>query len=693
MRRSGASRPWVFLLLILLAISLVVKAGNLIVPTSTWISTGNMAQARVNVSAVTLQDGRILIAGGDGGSGPAATAEFMATDGTTSSAPQMSVAREGHISVVLLDGRVLAAGGITSGGGVTNSAEIFDPVANSWTPISGGMIEARTAFTATLLSDGRVLIAGGRGPSGNISSTVEIFDPMQGQFSFAAVLASPRAQHAAALLQDGRVLIIGGFNGSVPLASTDIFDPRVGAISAGPSLAVGRFGHSATTLLNGEVAVIGGNNGNNDPAQTDATPAELFDPMAGTFTTLTTNLATPREGHLAFLLPNNNNILIVGGTSAGRILASTELFSSQESSQGIWNYRFSVTGSMMTARSSAAGAPNQVNAPSSVVQRNGIFMIVGGSDTTGNAVSSTEAYGYSTIQSDQTDYPPGTAVTITGRGWQPGETVALTLVESPLVDTHGPFTVQADPNGNISNNSFVTDQHDASIRFYLTATGASSGFQAQTTFTDAIKLYEATISPTGDTAGHASANYAVTLANDPTSTNDIASATIAVPSAYSSVSLGTVTTSPGGLHWTASLTSGIITIAANTGPDHLSGGQSVTLAITATAPCTDNTYTWTTVTAGNFTIVGSQPSVTISGSCIVPTTLVLNSVNPNSVAFDSAGPVTFTATLTRNDTSVLGRLSISPLTAVRRPRQRPEQAGLLLSQRTIPLCFLSGCTT
>jgi len=73
-------------------------------------------------------------------------------------------------------------------------------------------------------------------------------------------------------------------------------------------------------------------------------------------------------------------------------------------------------------------------------------------------------------------------VTITGSGWQPGETVMLNLVESPNLDTHPPLTAIADASGNIFNNQFSPDTHDLNVRFYLTAVGASS--QAQNTFTD-----------------------------------------------------------------------------------------------------------------------------------------------------------------------------------------------------------------
>src|SRR6266849_5026988 len=89
----------------------------------------------------------------------------------------MNSARSGASSSLLEDGRVLVSGGTTSGGGITNSAEIYNATTNTWTDVTGGMIEARAGHTATVLSDGRVFIAGGSGSGGTISSSVEIFDP------------------------------------------------------------------------------------------------------------------------------------------------------------------------------------------------------------------------------------------------------------------------------------------------------------------------------------------------------------------------------------------------------------------------------------------------------------------------------------------------------------------------------------
>jgi hypothetical protein len=102
-----------------------------------------------------------------------------------------------------------------------------------------------------------------------------------------------------------------------------------------------------------------------------------------------------------------------------------------------------------------------------------------------------------TVTTDKADYAPGTIVTITGSGWQPGETVTLSFVESPLIDTHPDLTAVADDNGNIFNNQFSPDEHDINITFTLTATGGTSGLQAQTTFTDAAPTLTITISGTG----------------------------------------------------------------------------------------------------------------------------------------------------------------------------------------------------
>src|SRR5213593_1201393 len=92
--------------------------------------------------------------------------------------------------------------------------------------------------------------------------------------------------------------------------------------------------------------------------------------------------------------------------------------------------------------------------------------------------------GAATVKTDQADYAPGQVVTITGSGWQFGEVVSLVLHEDPAIDTHPTLTATADASGHILNNQFVPDVHDVGVRFYMTATGQTSGSVALATFTD-----------------------------------------------------------------------------------------------------------------------------------------------------------------------------------------------------------------
>jgi hypothetical protein len=95
---------------------------------------------------------------------------------------------------------------------------------------------------------------------------------------------------------------------------------------------------------------------------------------------------------------------------------------------------------MSTARSQATGGALSNGNPTS--QNDGLLLVAGGTDASSPAktLAGTELYGFATVKTDQSDYAPGTTVTITGSGWKPGETVTLSFLESPLIDTHPTLT-------------------------------------------------------------------------------------------------------------------------------------------------------------------------------------------------------------------------------------------------------------
>ncbi len=72
----------------------------------------------------------------------------------------------GQIATLLNDGTVLIAGGEDSSNAVLDLAEIYTPSTGLFTPTAGNMVDDRTLPTATLLPDGTVLIAGGGSGTG-----------------------------------------------------------------------------------------------------------------------------------------------------------------------------------------------------------------------------------------------------------------------------------------------------------------------------------------------------------------------------------------------------------------------------------------------------------------------------------------------------------------------------------------------
>ena len=304
-----------------------------------------------------------------------------------------------------------------------------------------------------------MLIAGGTASYGP-SFDIEIYDPASGTSVHAGDMTLARVDHAAATLKDGRVLIVGGSDGVAPLNLAEIFDPATGQ-SAGvaapcPSLASRpRPRRCSTGTCSWSAAAT---------ARTISASAEIFDPATGSFFA-TGAMQTARSGHVAVLLPNNNQVLIAGGMSAGAAVASAELYAD-------WRDGFSATPNPMSAARAGGIAGG--------LQPYDLAFVAGGGATSG------EYYGYATVKTDKEDYWPGEPVTVTGSGWQPGETVTLTISED--ADTHYDFTYSAiaDEAGNITNAEFAPIQNEIfqhfGKKFYVTARGAAS--EALNTFTD-----------------------------------------------------------------------------------------------------------------------------------------------------------------------------------------------------------------
>jgi hypothetical protein len=219
--------------------------------TGKFVATGDMTIARMLHYATALNDGDVLIVGGVTGGGTnfffsgqnyLASAELY--DSGQGRFSSLSTADTGEhdgsngSAVTLANGKVLIAGGL-DGEVIVNNARLYDPAERKFLR-TGSMTSERMKHVATLLSNGQVLVTGGikttQGRRANpwpsppvlqsVVATAEIYDPEHSTFSRLPDMTTPRVGHTATLLSNGEVLIAGGMRGSfIGLSAAELYRP------------------------------------------------------------------------------------------------------------------------------------------------------------------------------------------------------------------------------------------------------------------------------------------------------------------------------------------------------------------------------------------------------------------------------------------------------------------------------------
>jgi hypothetical protein len=258
-----------------------------------------------------LNDGRVLVTGGQTDSGELTSAEIYDPGSNTwKLAPNMSVSRAYHIAILLANGQVLIVGGYAYEGPRINpvsrraTAEIFDPTTGTFF-LTGKLNQDRVHHSATLLIDGRVLVVGGL--EEGAYSTAEIFDPVKGTFSITGGPVYGRRNTDLTLLPDGTVLVRGGY-GDQSSRSAELYNPTSATFQLISQNLPARYNHLASFLGNGKVLITGGTSVSDS--------VELYDPITQSFTSIG-RMNRPRVNHVGVELANGT-VLFVGGTDDPR---------------------------------------------------------------------------------------------------------------------------------------------------------------------------------------------------------------------------------------------------------------------------------------------------------------------------------------------------------------------------------------
>ncbi|WP_169720650.1 kelch repeat-containing protein [Geothrix fermentans] len=328
-----------------------------------------------------------------------------------------SGAWKGYSVTSLQNGKILIAGGY-DGASYLSTAYLYDPDSKTFAP-TGGLLQARGWHTATLLNDGRVLIAGGSGyfkwPTDPNAITQlqgvrwgEIYDPASGTFQALPVppgfptfpAGFMRGAHsaptetgdadsgAAALLANGQVLVVGGTDdpNDYWINRSDVFIPATGTFdltnlvpdpnTPGSYMWVDSsnyvntwIGTAVVKLLDGRVLMTGGGQKTSDGGRVSLSESKIFDGASQTFTTVAPML-TPRLGHTLTVL-SDGRVLATGGYQAFQLALdgwwygiSTNQSEIYDPASNIWT----VAGNMSEARGDHAA----------ILLPTGKVMVVGG---------------------------------------------------------------------------------------------------------------------------------------------------------------------------------------------------------------------------------------------------------------------------------------------------------------------------
>lgn len=205
--------------------------------TNSWSAELALHRARMDHTATLLADGRVLVAGGSG-AGPN-TIEILdaGTGASFLSGATLAIGVDDLRAATLDDGRVLIVGGQNLATGDTiGDTYLYDVGSDTLTPAPAPPNRAAGLADHEVISFGRyVFVFGGEQQVSNTDTELNyaaLFDRASATWTWSSTsMSQAHDDFALTLLQDGRLLLVGGglsiFGVEFPTAGVDVFTPDV----------------------------------------------------------------------------------------------------------------------------------------------------------------------------------------------------------------------------------------------------------------------------------------------------------------------------------------------------------------------------------------------------------------------------------------------------------------------------------
>ena len=146
----------------------------------------------------------------------------------------------------VLDGKIYAMGamgGFDGAGFLLDTAEVYDPQADSWQRVAS--MPQRLCEHAAAAMGGKIYVTGGRN-QGSFLKSVYVYDPQADAWTQLTSMGTARHAHASAAV-GGKLYVFGGYGGAAMerLSTAEVYDPASDGWAQVTSLTSERIGMPA----------------------------------------------------------------------------------------------------------------------------------------------------------------------------------------------------------------------------------------------------------------------------------------------------------------------------------------------------------------------------------------------------------------------------------------------------------------